>query len=152
MFFPLKYVKILRVRGIHIGEDIMGEKFAVIDTETNWRNEVMSIGIVIAEDKDFSAIDTKYMIIHEAARVGGMFSRALYIDGQKVERGKRSSVIRALTTYLNRNEVSSIFAYNANFDCRHLPELKNFDWHDIMRKAAYKDHNPALPEIGRAHV
>ena len=26
------------------------EKFAVIDTETNWNDEVMSIGIVIADE------------------------------------------------------------------------------------------------------
>ena len=37
----------------------MAERFAVIDTETNWENEVMSIGIVIAEDGVFEAIDSK---------------------------------------------------------------------------------------------
>ena len=35
----------------------MAEKFAVIDTETNWENDVMSIGIVIAEDGEFEATD-----------------------------------------------------------------------------------------------
>lgn len=145
LFFCLEYVKIMRIKGIHIGEDIMSEKFAVIDTETNWKNEVMSIGIVIAEDKKFSAIDTKYMIISEAARVGGMFSKALYIDGQRVEHGRRPNVIKALIKYLKKNDVGSIFAYNANFDYRHLPELRHFNWHDIMRKAAYREYNPALP-------
>ena len=52
----------------------MAERFAVIDTETNWENEVMSIGIVIAEDGVFEAIDSKYIIFDEAARVGGMYS------------------------------------------------------------------------------
>lgn len=28
-------------------------KFAVIDTETNWNNEVMSIGVVIDDDERF---------------------------------------------------------------------------------------------------
>ena len=129
-----------------LGENSMGEKFVVIDTETNWHDEVMSIGIVLADDEDFSIIDTKYMVINEAAKVGGMFSKMLFLDGQKVERGRRISVISALIAYLNRNEFNSIFAYNANFDCRHLPELKNYTWHDIMKKAAYKDHNPILPK------
>ena len=35
----------------------MAERFAVIDTETNWENDVMSIGIVIAEDGRFRVID-----------------------------------------------------------------------------------------------
>ena len=83
----------------------MGEKFAVIDTETNWRDEVMSIGIVISDDKEFSSLGTKYMVINEAARVGGMFSRELYIDGQKVERGKRENVIKSVINYLKKNEV-----------------------------------------------
>ena len=124
----------------------MSEKFAVIDTETNWKDEIMSIGIVLAEDENFSVIDTRYMIINEAEKVGGIFSRALYIDGQKVEKGKRVNVVNALIDYLERNGINSIFAYNANFDCKHLPELAHFDWYDIMRKAAYKKFNPSLPE------
>ena len=124
----------------------MDKKFAVIDTETNWRDEVMSIGVVLAKDKEFSVIGTKYMVISEAARVGGMFSRVLYLDGQKVEKGRRNSIINALIKYLEENEVQSIFAYNARFDCRHLPELSKFSWHDIMKKAAYKECNPMLPK------
>ena len=31
--------------------------FAVIDTETNWNNEVMSIGVVIAEKDTFKKVD-----------------------------------------------------------------------------------------------
>ena len=30
--------------------------FAVIDTETNWNNEVMSIGVVIAEKDTFKKV------------------------------------------------------------------------------------------------
>lgn len=36
------------------------EKFAVIDTETNWNDEVMSIGAVIAEIDTFNACELKY--------------------------------------------------------------------------------------------
>ena len=31
----------------------MSRRFAVIDTETNWKDEVMSIGVLIARSKDF---------------------------------------------------------------------------------------------------
>lgn len=37
--------------------------FAVIDTETNWSDSVMSIGVVIAEKATFKAVDKKYYII-----------------------------------------------------------------------------------------
>ena len=124
----------------------MTEKFAVIDTETNWNNDVMSIGVVIAKDLEFEAIDTKYLVISEAVKVGGMYSSVLYLEGQRVEIGKRVNAIKRLTRYLKENDVNSIFAYNAPFDYRCLPELKDFFWHDIIRKAAYKEHNPAIPQ------
>ena len=50
--------------------------FAVIDTETNWDNEVMSIGIVIAESLLFEEISSKYYIISPECDRGGMYSFA----------------------------------------------------------------------------
>lgn len=123
----------------------MAEKFAVIDTETNWYNEVMSIGVVIAENGVFESIDEKYLIIDEAAKVGGIFSYALLIKGQNPMICRKSKAIEALIDYLKLNNVKSIFAYNASFDFRCLPELREFDWHDILRVAAYRQHNPAIP-------
>lgn len=35
--------------------------------------------------------------------------------------------------------------YNARFDRNHLPELRSFDWYDIMRLAAYRQYNPKIP-------
>ena len=37
-------------------------KFAVIDTETNWADQVMSIGTVIADSDTFRPIEMKYHI------------------------------------------------------------------------------------------
>ena len=37
-------------------------KFAVIDTETNWADQVMSIGTVIADSDTFEAIETSLEI------------------------------------------------------------------------------------------
>lgn len=100
----------------------MAERFAVIDTETNWENEVMSIGIVIAEDGKFEAIDNKYIIFEEAARVGGMYTYTMFLKGQTPEVLKKQKAIEAIEAYLNSNDVTSIFAYNASFDARCLPE------------------------------
>lgn len=123
----------------------MAEKFVVIDTETNWNNEVMSIGVVVAEDGVFEPIDEKYFIIGEAAKVGGMFSYALLVKGQKSEKCNKSKAIEQLITYLRAHNVKYVFAYNASFDARCLPELSEFVWHDILRMAAYRQHNPAIP-------
>jgi len=123
----------------------MAEKFAVIDTETNWENDVMAVGIVIAEDGIFEPLDYKYVIVDEAAKVGGMFSYALIVNDQKPEILKKPQAIKAIIDYLDSNDVKSIFAYNAIFDFRCLPELCKFSWHDILRLAAYKQHNPAIP-------
>lgn len=38
-------------------------KFIVIDTETTWYDEVMSIGAVVADSDTMSLIQTKYYII-----------------------------------------------------------------------------------------
>ena len=51
--------------------------FAVIDTETNWNNEVMSIGAVIAEKDTFKKVDDLYFIFDPEYKIGGMFSMVL---------------------------------------------------------------------------
>ena len=45
-------------------------KFAVIDTETNWSDQVMSIGIVIADEITFSPVDIRYYAIVFFKRIG----------------------------------------------------------------------------------
>ena len=124
----------------------MAEKFAVIDTETNWKNVVMSVGIVIAEEGQFVALDNKYIIIEEAAKVGGMYSYALNIKGKTPQMTDRTGAVKAIKEYLNSFGIKSIFAYNASFDARVLPELNEYSWHDILKLAAYKQHNPKIPD------
>jgi hypothetical protein len=57
----------------------------------------------------------------------------------------RGEAIADLRAWFRRHGVSSIFAYNACFDRNHLPELRDFDWYDIMRLAAYRQYNPKIP-------
>ena len=47
-------------------------KFAVIDTETNWADQVMSIGTVIADEATFAPVAVKYHILPIECEIGGM--------------------------------------------------------------------------------
>lgn len=121
-------------------------KFAVIDTETTWGDAVMSIGIVIAESVTFELIDKRYYILTPFKNHGGMYTNALYANNIQPDiECSREKAMNDLRQLLSAHEVTTIFAYNAAFDYRHLPELRHLDWHDIMKLAAYKQHNPKIP-------
>lgn len=120
--------------------------FVVIDTETNWADQVMSIGTVIADDRTFAVIDSKYHILPIECQIGGMYENTLFIETPvQPILCTRSEAIADLRGWFHCYGVSSIFAYNACFDRNHLPELRDFDWYDIMRLAAYRQHNPKIP-------
>lgn len=120
--------------------------FAVIDTETNWADQVMSIGTVIADSDTFQPIDAKYHVLTPEYLVGGMYSDTLF-SGSRLQPliCSREEALTELTCWLSSYEIHSIFAYNACFDRNHLPELRHFDWFDIMRLAAYKQYNHRIP-------
>lgn len=44
-------------------EENIADTFAVVDTETNWNDEVMSIGVVVADFGTKEKIDSVYYII-----------------------------------------------------------------------------------------
>ena len=120
--------------------------FAVIDTETNWADQVMSIGVAIADDHSFQPVETKYYILPTECAIGGMYEDTLFIETPVTPLlCSRSEAIRDLTAWFTRHGVRSLFAYNASFDRNHLPELADFDWFDIMRLAAYRQYNPRIP-------
>ncbi len=147
--------------------------FAVIDSETNWHDEVMSLGVAIADKSTFKCLETRYYIFEQEARIGGMYSSVLYkctngtaFFSEGAARinfsggsGKESEAYTAvpvtvsreramadLSDYLSSKGITSIYAYNAKFDCGHLPELNDFEWYDIMRIAAYKQFNKVIPD------
>ena len=122
-------------------------KFAVIDTETNWADQVMSIGTVIADTGTFEAIEVRYHILPVECEIGGMYESTLFIETPvKPILCTRAEAIADLRDWFGKYGVRSIFAYNACFDRNHLPELRDFDWYDIMRLAAYRQYNPRIPE------
>ena len=119
---------------------------AVIDTETNWADQVMSIGIVIANGDTFEAVEAKYYILPQECQIGGMYEHTLFIETPVLPiLCSRTQAITDLKSLFRCHGVRSIFAYNACFDRNHLPELRDFDWYDIMRLAAYRQHNPKIP-------
>ena len=120
--------------------------FAVIDTETNWADQVMSIGTVIANTDTLEAMDAKYHVLPLECQVGGMYESTLFIPTPvKPILCTREDALQALRKWFQAFGVRSVFAYNACFDRNHLPELRDFDWYDIMRLAAYRQHNPKIP-------
>ena len=121
-------------------------KFAVIDTETNWADQVMSIGTVIADADSFRPIEAKYHILPIECEIGGMYYDTLFIETPvKPILCTRAEAIADLRAWFRKHGIASIFAYNACFDRSHLPELRDFDWYDIMRLAAYRQYNPKIP-------
>lgn len=121
--------------------------FAIIDTETNWCNEVMSIGVAIADCETFALVDTKYYILTQECLIGGMYSSVLQINGNPPAiECNRDEAICDLLDWFNKYNIESIFAYNAFFDYSHLSELADFRWYDIIKIAAYKQYNSKIPE------
>ena len=122
------------------------DSFAVIDTETNWIDQVMSIGVVVADSHTFQVMDAKYYVLTPEYEIGGMYEQGLLSDKRlHPVVCDRETAMRELITWLGGYRVSDIFAYNASFDYNHLPEFSYLQWYDIIRLAAYRQFNPRIP-------
>lgn len=124
------------------------EYFAVIDTETNWNNEVMSIGVVIAEKDTFKKVEDLYFIFDPEYKVGGMFSMVLPVKGRtpKEMLFSRKKSMEKIKGIFEKYSIRDLFAYNASFDKNLLRELASYRWFDIMRIAAYRQYNDKIPD------
>ncbi len=111
----------------------------------------MSIGIVVADSETKKKIDSRYYIIDPEYKVGGMFSYELRLDDKNVRVTDRKQALKAMKQWLNTYNVQKLFAYNASFDKRHLPEYSGYQWYDIMRLAAYRQYNKAIPDAAECH-
>jgi len=121
--------------------------FAVIDTETNWADQVMSIGTIIADADTYEPIEAKYHILPIECQIGGMYYDTLFIETPvQPILCTRQEAIADLKNWFSHHGVRSVFAYNACFDRNHLPELRDMEWHDIMRLAAYRQYNVKIPK------
>lgn len=124
------------------------EVIGIIDTETTWNDQVMSIGLVLADAKTFQVLGHKYYIIDPEYRSGGMYSHSLSVGKNYVSNyTSRENAIFEIKNLIRDNNISSLFAYNASFDMNHLPELEHVvKWYDIMKLAAYKQYNKMIPQ------
>ncbi len=120
---------------------------AVIDTETNWYDEVMSIGVALADAKTFKCVEAKYYIIDPEYRKGGMYSNVLnLVKSIPSVFTSRDDAMSDIRSWLDSKNNTKLFAYNAKFDYGHMDELSSYEWFDIMRLAAYKQYNSSIPE------
>ena len=120
--------------------------FAVIDTETNFDDEVISIGVVIADTLSFNPIESKYYIITPECSRPAMYSNSLVVSNIPVDlKQSRQIVIDSVIELMENHETESIFAYNAKFDYNHLPELCCYEWYDIMKLASNINYNKFIP-------
>ncbi|MGN0483859.1 MAG: hypothetical protein ACI4HI_09940 [Lachnospiraceae bacterium] len=118
---------------------------AVIDTETTFSNDVMSIGIVIADSGNFRIKGRLYLLIEPFYKMPAMFSYAIYHGRTKADGiVDRSKAISMINEFMRKNCADSFYAYNGRFDKSHLPELSCYKWYDIMRIAAYRQFNPCI--------
>lgn len=120
--------------------------FALIDTETNWVDQVMSIGTVIADSGTFQIVSGKYHVLPDECAIGGMYENTLFLDTPYPPMLRsREDAIQDLKDWFSAFGILKIFAYNACFDRNHLPEFQDYQWFDIMRLAAYRQFNPCIP-------
>ena len=89
-------------------------RFAVIDTETNWADRVMSIGTVIADEDTFEPLEACYHVLPEECAIGGMYEHALFLPtAPQPILCARGEALADLRTRFLRHGVTAIFAYNA---------------------------------------
>ncbi|MHA0290597.1 hypothetical protein [Mesomycoplasma ovipneumoniae] len=129
----------------------VNKNIAVIDVETNYDNEVFSVGVVIANSSNFQSIDKQYWIIENNLKAGGKYVHNVWIPlpfefKEEINVVKtRQEMIAQLIHFLKFYKVKNWFSYT-KFDFRHLPELhKSFEHNDISIFAKSKQFNKHIP-------
>ncbi len=105
----------------------------------------MTAGVLVVETASLKVVDSKYFIVSDTVDEGGLYSYQVHMEKLTETETKLSKIGSEIHEYLSNYGVKSIFAYNAGFDRNGLPYLRSYKWCDIMRLAAYKQHNPAIP-------
>ncbi|WP_458615922.1 hypothetical protein [Mesomycoplasma ovipneumoniae] len=124
---------------------------AVIDVESNYNNEIFSVGVVIADSTNFKLIDKKYWIIENNWKVGGKYVDKTFaplplkfIEESIILQTRKEITVR-LISFLDIYKVKNWFSYT-NYDFRLLPELhKSFEYNDISIVAKNKRFNKYIP-------
>ncbi|EIN15368.1 Hypothetical protein, predicted transmembrane protein [Mycoplasmopsis agalactiae 14628] len=125
---------------------------AVIDVETNFSNEVVSIGVAIADKNSFSLIDQNYWLIGEREQYESMYKHVYHIPELK-KYGIKDYVVNTydeaiekLIQFLNYYNIDDWFSYT-KFDYSKLPELHDlYNWFDISIPAKNINTNDFIPK------
>ncbi|CBH40656.1 AAA family ATPase [Mycoplasmopsis agalactiae] len=125
---------------------------AVIDVETNFFNEVVSIGVVIADKNNFKLVDQNYWLIGEREQSPSMYKNAYHIP-ELEKYGIKDYVVNTyddaiekLIQFLDYYNITDWFSYT-KFDHRHLPELHDlYNWFDISIPAKNVKTNDFIPK------
>ena len=83
---------------------------AVLDTETTWSDEVMSLGFVIADEDGFEEVCGDYYIVDPVYKRGGMYSYELIqpkvmpvnCSGRKIDKGETLCLQKKIGKLLER--------------------------------------------------
>lgn len=75
-----------------------------------------------------------------------MYSKELGFHDNGVRVTSRKQALKEMKQWMDAYGVQKLFAYNASFDKRHLPEYAGYQWYDIMGLAAYRQYNRAIPD------
>ena len=94
----------------------------VIDTETTWENNLMTVGAVAA-NSNFEILDMFYGGIDSALKRGGKYSYIVKEKKLEMDRTTEDKLLTSLYEFYKKNNCEKIFAYNATFDKRLLPSL-----------------------------
>lgn len=139
--------------------EIEGELFAVVDVETTWsdvqrlkfgekyKDTVFSIGVIIADAKNFQIVRALYYVFEPECAENGKYQANLnMVPEDSICKCSREEAINNIRSILKEHRIERIFAYNASFDKKHVPELSDYLWHDIIKKAAYREENNLLSD------
>ncbi|MBG0730784.1 hypothetical protein [Mycoplasma sp. 'Moose RK'] len=129
----------------------LNQKFAVIDIETNYENQIFSVGVVIADSTNFNLVDKRYWILENNLLVGGMYKHKILaplpaeFKNETIRIQTHKAMINQLIKFLNYYNVEDWFSYT-KFDFKYLPELHNlFKYNDISLAAKSKKFNKHIP-------
>ncbi|SBO45185.1 hypothetical protein MBOVJF4428_00203 [Mycoplasmopsis agalactiae] len=140
------------------GETITEDSnIAVIDVETNFFNEVVSIGVAIADKNNFKLVDQNYWLIGEREQSPSMYSNVYHIP-ELEKYGIKDYVVNTyeeavgkLIEFLDYYNISDLFSYT-KYDYNHLPELHNlYKWFDISIPARNVNTNDFIPKNSPTH-
>ncbi|SFH91456.1 hypothetical protein SAMN04487830_11273 [Pseudobutyrivibrio sp. OR37] len=120
--------------------------FAVIDIETNFMDQVISLGVVIADKTNMHELWSGYYIVNSLYETPSMYGNMLFLENIKEPIiDSRPNIMAIIKNQLEAYGTDRLLAYCGKFDYDRLPELSNYSWCDIADIAAYKQYNEQIP-------